>query len=215
MELIILLGAPGAGKGTHALRLAEARCIPQIATGDLLRQQVREQTPLGSQAKEFMDQGQLVPDVIVIKMIQERLSRPDVARGALLDGFPRTLAQAEALSRVVPPGVSIRVIALDVADELLLERLVGRRSCPGCGAAYHIRFAPPKQEGVCDRCQTTLIQRSDDKAETVAPRLKAFHEHTAPLLAYYAKQGLLSHVDASQPVEAVYRDLVQQLAAQP
>ena len=209
MEIVILFGAPGAGKGTHAIRLASALGIPKITTGELLRQHVQAGTPLGLAIKDYMDRGALVPDHLVIDMVAERLKEKDAAQGALFDGFPRTLQQAEALQRALPPEARIKVIALDVPDDLLIARIIGRLSCPACGAVFHEAFAPPKEVGICDRCHGDLMKRKDDVEETVRERLRVFHAQTAPLLEYYERQGVLIHVDARRPIEEIYQEIEQ------
>jgi adenylate kinase len=210
MRLLILLGAPGAGKGTHAVRLAAEEQIPHISTGDLLREQVRQGTALGQQAKGFMDAGQLVPDHLILSMLKERLSATDCSRGALLDGFPRTLPQAQELHRLMPDA-QVQVLELVVPDERIVERLTGRLSCPGCGAVFHRRNAPPRESGLCDQCGAALVQRNDDREETIRQRLKAFHQQTAPLSDYYRKIGVLHAIQADQSVAGVYEQILKHL----
>src|SRR4030043_1872364 len=190
---LILLGPPGAGKGTQAQRMVERYRIPQISTGDILRAAVKESTPLGTKAKGFMDQGQLVPDEIVIGIIEERLKAKDCHPGFILDGFPRTIPQAEALQPILTKiGKKIDyVINIEVESEELVRRLTGRRTCKNCGAMFHLLFQPTKKEGICDRCGGMLYQRSDDKEETIRTRLKEYERQTAPLIQYYQLQNTL------------------------
>ena len=193
---LILLGPPGAGKGTQAQMIVEHYHIPQISTGDILRTAVKEGTTLGKQAKAFMDQGQLVPDEVVIGIIDERLRALDCNPGFILDGFPRTIPQAEALQTILTKiGKSIdHVINIEVDSEELVRRLTGRRTCKNCGAMFHLLSYPPKQEGICDRCGGTLYQREDDKEETIRTRLKEYERQTAPLIQYYQLQNTLRSI---------------------
>lgn len=210
---LILLGPPGSGKGTQARRLAEKLGIPQISTGDILREAVRKRTPLGEQAKAYMEQGKLVPDEIVIGIIKERLGAGDCEKGAIFDGFPRTVIQAEALDRMME-GLGKRVdavIDIEVSDEEVLQRLTGRRTCRNCGAMYHVVFNPPRREGVCDLCGGELYQRDDDKEETIKNRLKIYREQTAPLKAYYEKKGILKKVKGEAPIEEVEGEILRVL----
>jgi len=202
---VIFLGAPGAGKGTQARRLAAGSRVPQVATGDMLREAVAEGTPLGREAKRFMDSGALVPDEVVIGLVDERLAKSDAARGYVLDGFPRTVAQAEALDGLLRRrGQALdRVIFFDVSRAELLRRLTGRRICRQCGTAFHLVSAPPKTAGRCDQCDGELYQRDDDAEGTVARRLDVYETQTAPLLDYYKKRGLLVRVAGEGPVEGV------------
>jgi len=208
---IILLGPPGAGKGTQAKKLTQEFAIPQISTGDMLRAAVKGGTPLGKQAKAFMDAGGLVPDEVVIGIVKERLAEPDCGKGFILDGFPRTIPQAEALDRVAKElGKEIRfVLSLEVDQDELMERLCGRRTCTGCGAMYHVTFNPPKAEGKCDKCGTALIQRDDDKEETIKNRLANYNEATAPLLDYYRNTGKIRSVMASGEIDAIFAGIVK------
>ncbi len=202
---IVLVGPPGAGKGTQAQMLKQAFSIPHISTGDLLRQAVREETPLGQQARTYMDKGELVPDELVTAMVAERLRHADCASGFLLDGFPRTIAQADALTGELT-GAGKRldgVVSIMVPRADLVERLSGRRVCRECGTMYHERFDPPKRPGVCDKCQGVLYQRSDDNAETVSARLVVYERATAPLLSYYRDRALLYEVDGRGTPEEV------------
>ncbi len=207
---LILLGPPGAGKGTQAKRLIDRYGIPQISTGDILRAAVREGTELGKTAKQYMDAGELVPDEVVIGIIEERLKEPDCAKGYILDGFPRTVAQADALTDVLARmGQSIdHVVSIEVPDEELVERLTGRRTCRNCGAMYHVKFSPPKKPGVCDKCGGELFQRDDDKEETIRARLKVYQDQTAPLIAYYEKAGLLRRVSGVGTVDEIYERIL-------
>ena len=195
---LILLGAPGAGKGTQAEVISEHLHIPTISTGNMIREALKSGTEMGLKAKEYMDSGRLVPDEVVIGIIRDRLAEPDCAGGFILDGFPRTIPQAEALDRM---GVAIdRVIDIEVADETIARRVSGRRVCPGCGASYHIDYKQPKQESICDRCGDTLVQRKDDHPDTVRERLQVYHEQTEPLKSYYAAQGKLVVVEGQEEV---------------
>jgi adenylate kinase len=195
---LILLGAPGAGKGTQAENIEKAKNIPQISTGNILKAAVKNGTEIGLKAKSYMDAGGLVPDDVVIGILKDRISEPDCKGGFILDGFPRTVPQADALEAM---GIVIdKVISIDVPDEKIAERLAGRRACPSCGATYHTEFKPPKVEGVCDKCGGELIIRSDDKPETVLDRLKTYHEKTAPLIDYYGKKGKLVTVAGQEEV---------------
>lgn len=207
---IIFLGPPGAGKGTQAKILVEKYGIPQISTGDMLREHVAKGTELGLKAKEYMEKGQLVPDVIILDMVKERLSQPDAQKGFILDGFPRTVAQAEALDKILEEmSKKIEfVLALIVPDEELVTRLTGRRTCKNCGMMYHIKFKPPKVEGKCDACGGELYQRADDNEETVRNRLKVYHEQTAPLIEYYKKKEVLFEVDGNKSIEEITQQLV-------
>jgi adenylate kinase len=193
--LIILLGAPGAGKGTQATEIVKEFGVVHISTGDMFRENFKNQTPIGKKAKGYMDAGQLVPDEIVIDMLRERLQKPDCEKGALLDGFPRTLAQAEALEAIIKDRYQPIVISLEVSDKTVVDRLTGRRYCQKCNAVYNTSFFPPKKEGVCDSCGTSLIIRPDDAENTVKDRLAVFHKQTGPLKEYYAKKGLLEEVN--------------------
>ncbi len=208
---IILLGPPGAGKGTQAKKLTQAFAVPQISTGDMLRAAVKNGTALGKQAKAFMDAGGLVPDEVVIGIVKERLAEPDCGKGFILDGFPRTIPQAEALDRVTKElGKEIRfVLSLEVDQNELMERLCGRRTCTGCGAMYHVKFNAPKAAGKCDKCGMALIQRDDDKEETIKNRLANYNNATAPLLDYYRNTGKIRSVMASGEIDAIYAAIVK------
>ncbi len=207
---LILLGPPGAGKGTQAERLVAKYQIPQISTGDILRAAVRDGTDLGKTAKSYMDSGGLVPDAVVIGIIEERLKEDDCANGYILDGFPRTVAQADALKNVLAGmGQAIdHVVSVEVPNEDLVERLSGRRSCK-CGAMYHVTFNPPKKEGVCDKCGGELFQRADDQEETIRSRLAVYEEQTAPLIAYYEKAGLLRRIDGVGSLDEIFGRIVE------
>ena len=198
---LILLGAPGAGKGTQAEILSKELGIPTISTGNILRAAIKEGTPTGLEAKHFMDQGRLVPDEIIIEIIHERVAADDCANGYILDGVPRTIAQAEALEKA---GIVFDdVVSLEISDEVIMDRMSGRRVCEHCGASYHVVAVPPKVEGVCDKCGGKLVRRKDDAPETVKQRLEVYHKETEPLKAFYAERGLLRSVDNQPSVEAV------------
>ena len=199
---IIFLGPPGAGKGTQAQRICAALDIPQISTGDILRRAIKEQTPTGLKAKSFIDEGKLVPDDVIIDIVKERLAQPDCAKGYILDGFPRTVPQAEALEQFATID---SVIELAVDDEHLINRLSGRRVCLKCGATYHVSMLGGKTKCACGE---ELIQRDDDKAETVLSRLSVYHAQTAPLIDYYAKLGLIRTIDGAQPMEACFEAIL-------
>ena len=207
---VILLGGPGAGKGTQAGFITEKYGIPQISTGDMLREHVAKGTELGLKAKEYMEKGQLVPDEIILSMVKERLSQPDAQKGFILDGFPRTVAQAEALDKMLEEmGRKIEfVLALIVPDDELVTRLTGRRTCKNCGMMYHIKFKPPKVEGKCDVCGGELYQRPDDNEETVRNRLKVYHESTAPLIEYYKNKGVLFEIDGTKSIEEITQEII-------
>lgn len=206
MKNIILLGPPGAGKGTQAQMISERYHIPQISTGDILRRAVKENTSLGMKAKEFMERGELVPDEIVIGIVEQRLKEPDCERGFILDGFPRTRLQAEALQTIldcIGKKVSY-VINIEVEDEELISRLSGRRTCRDCGAMFHLVFNPPKKEGICDRCGGSLYQREDDKEETIRTRLKEYKKQTAPLIDFYQWKKTLHSIHGIGNKEQIF-----------
>ena len=195
---LILLGAPGAGKGTQAEIICQKHSIPAISTGNIIREALKNGTEMGLKAKSYMDEGKLVPDDVVIGIIQERLAKDDCKNGFILDGFPRTIPQAEALDAM---GVEIdRVVSIEVPDEKIVERMSGRRVCEKCGASYHMLYKQPAKEDVCDTCGGTLIRRKDDAPETVLDRLKVYHEQTEPLKSYYAKSGKLRLVEGQEEV---------------
>lgn len=211
---LILLGAAGAGKGTQAQRLAARFGIPQVSTGDMLRAARREGTPLGKEAEKYMNEGKLVPDSVVIGLVEERLQAKDAAGGFILDGFPRTVPQADALDVVMKKlgRTPVRVVSVDVPESVLLERLGGRISCPKCGASYHQKFTPPKVANTCDSCNTVgLITRDDDKPEAIRKRLADYKTITSPLIDYYAKHDLLAHIDGVGELEVVLGRIVQSL----
>ncbi len=214
---LILLGPPGAGKGTQAQMISERYHIPQISTGDILRKAVRENTLLGMRAKEFMERGELVPDEVVIGIVEERLKEPDCERGFILDGFPRTRPQAEALQKILANiGKAINyVINIEVEDEELIRRLSGRRTCRDCGAMYHIYFNPPKNEGICDRCGGNLYQREDDKEETIRTRLREYNRQTAPLIEYYQGKRALHSIRGIGNKEQIFSQISNLLDRNP
>ena len=206
---LILMGLPGAGKGTQAEKIVEKYAIPHISTGDMFRSAIKEGTALGNEAKTYMDKGELVPDEVTIGIVKERLSKPDCEKGFLLDGFPRTVAQAEALERLLNElNTKLDyVLHVKVPTEKLSERLTGRRICPTCGATYHVEFNPPKQEGICDHDGTELIQREDDQPETVKNRLDVNIEQTQPLLDFYEDKGYLVAIDGDQDIDEVFNQI--------
>lgn len=210
---IVLLGGPGSGKGTQAKKLTERYGIPQISTGDMFRAAVREGTPMGQKAKTYMDKGELVPDDVVVGVVEERLSKPDLDKGYMLDGFPRTLPQAEALDKITEAqGKPLdHAILVEVPDEELMKRLTGRRTCtnPDCGKMYHVMFNPPKKEGVCDACGSELYQRDDDSEATIRERLNVYHEQTAPLIDYYEKKGILRRVEGVGDIDDIFGQIVK------
>ena len=206
---IIMLGAPGAGKGTQAAQIAEKYGIPHISTGDIFRANLKQGTPLGLKAKEYMDKGLLVPDELTCDLVVDRIAQPDAANGYVLDGFPRTIPQAEALTEALKArGEKVDyAIDVEVPDENIVNRMGGRRACVTCGATYHIEFNPPKVEGICDTCGGELILREDDKPETVQNRLKVYHDQTQPLIEYYQAEGVLREVDGTQDINKVFADI--------
>ncbi len=208
---IIMLGAPGAGKGTQAKKIADKYQIPHISTGDIFRANIKEGTELGKKAKSYMDQGQLVPDELTLELIMDRFQNPDCKDGYVLDGFPRTIPQAEALTEALAKkGETIDyAINVEVPDENIINRMGGRRACLGCGSTYHIVYAPTKTEGICDRCGEKLVLRDDDKPETVKNRLNVYHNQTQPLIDYYTKQGKLAEVDGTMGMEDVFGAIVK------
>lgn len=206
---IIMLGAPGAGKGTQAKKIAAKYGIPHISTGDIFRANIKNGTELGKKAKTYMDQGLLVPDELVVDLVVDRVNQEDCENGYVLDGFPRTIPQAEALDKALAAqGQKMDyAIDVDVPDENIVRRMGGRRACVGCGATYHLEYAPTRQEGICDVCGGELILRDDDKPETVLKRLGVYHEQTQPLIDYYKAQNILKTVDGTQPMEKVFADI--------
>ncbi len=208
---IIMLGAPGAGKGTQAKQIADRYHIPHISTGDIFRANIKNGTDLGKKAKEYMDQGALVPDELTCDLVMDRISQEDAKNGFVLDGFPRTIPQAEALDNALSK-INEKMdyaIDVDVPDENIVNRMGGRRACVNCGATYHIVSIPPKTEGKCDRCGSDLILRDDDKPETVQKRLAVYHDQTQPLIDYYKKQSILKTVDGTQPMDQVFAAIVE------
>jgi adenylate kinase len=207
---LMLFGAPGAGKGTQAKFLIEKYNIPQISTGDILRAAIADKTDMGMEAKKFMDAGQLVPDSTIIGIIKDRLKEADCKNGFILDGFPRTLAQAEALDSLMNDmKISLdKVISLNVPDSLIVGRISGRRVCSSCGASFHIEFQKPKQENICDYCNGDLIIRKDDNVDTVKSRLEAYHAQTTPLIDFYTKKGLFFELDGTKDVSDVTKDMI-------
>lgn len=206
---LVLMGLPGAGKGTQAERIVENYEIPHISTGDMFRAAMKEGTPLGLEAKSYIDKGELVPDEVTIGIVRERLSKADCEKGFLLDGFPRTVAQAEALEQMLE-GLNRKidyVINIGVDQSILMERLTGRRICKECGATYHLVFNPPAQEGVCDKCGGELYQRADDNEETVANRLEVNVKQSKPLLAFYETKGYLRNINGDQDINVVFGDI--------
>ena len=208
---IIMLGAPGAGKGTQAKKIAEKYQLPHISTGDIFRANIKGGTELGMKAKTFMDQGMLVPDEITIGMLMDRIGQEDCINGYVLDGFPRTIPQAESLTKALAErGEKVDyAINVDVPDENIINRMSGRRACLGCGATYHITFNPPVKEGICDTCGQELVLRDDDKPETVKKRLDVYHQQTQPLIDYYKNAEVLAEVDGTQPMDAVFQGIVE------
>ena len=207
---IIMLGAPGAGKGTQAKKIAAKYEIPHISTGDIFRANIKNGTELGKKAKTYMDQGLLVPDELVVDLVVDRVNQEDCSKGYVLDGFPRTIPQAEALDKALAAhGQKMDyAIDVDVPDQNIVQRMGGRRACVGCGATYHLEYAAPKKEGICDTCGAELILRDDDKPETVEKRLGVYHEQTQPLIDYYTKAGILKTVDGTVAMEEVFGAIV-------
>ena len=212
---IIMLGAPGAGKGTQAKKIAAEYGIPHISTGDIFRANLKNGTELGMKAKEYMDQGLLVPDELTCDLVVDRISEADAENGYVLDGFPRTIPQAEALSAALSKrGEKIDfAIDIEVPDENIIKRMSGRRACVGCGATYHLIYAAPAKEGICDSCGGELILRDDDKPETVAKRLKVYHEQTQPLIDYYSKEGVLKEISGTDGIDEIFENIKAVLEA--
>jgi len=210
---VVLLGPPGAGKGTQAKLLEEKFAAPQISTGDILRKAVAEQSVLGKQASEYIRRGELVPDQLIIDLVAERLKEKDCEKGFVLDGFPRTIAQAQSLEDILKKmGLALTcVLSVQVPHELIVERLSGRRTCKGCGALYHVVFDPPKAAGTCNRCGGELFQRDDDREETISNRLRVYDNQTAPLVSYYRERGLLKSIDGVGKVEDIGKRMIQAL----
>ena len=210
---ILLMGPPGAGKGTQAEKLTEILNIPHISTGDMFRKAIKEQTNLGKEAKSFMDKGELVPDEVTVGIVRDRIEEEDCAKGFLLDGFPRTVSQADSLEKMLKDlGIKLdSVINIEVPAEELIGRLTGRRICKSCGATYHMLFNPPKVEGVCDKCGGELYQRDDDTEKTAENRLQVYEKQTAPLLEYYNKTGLLVNINGNQSMEDVLKEILNVL----
>ena len=212
---IIMLGAPGAGKGTQAKQIADKYSIPHISTGDIFRANIKNGTELGKKAKQYMDQGALVPDELTCDLVMDRIQQDDCKNGFVLDGFPRTIPQAEALDAALGK-INEKMdyaIDVDVPDENIVNHMSGRRACLNCGATYHLISIPPKVEGICDRCGSEIVLREDDKPETVQKRLKVYHEQTQPLIDYYKNQGILKSVDGTQPMDEVFEAIVTILGA--
>jgi len=208
---IVLLGPPGAGKGTQAKSISNKYSIPHISTGDIFRKNISENTPLGIEAKSYMDNGQLVPDEVTINMVKDRLQQDDCKTGYLLDGFPRTVVQADALnSFLIERGEQLdTALLIKVPNEFILERMTGRRVCPSCGASYHVKFNPPTSEGKCDLCGSEVIQRKDDTVETVKERLDVYQKETQPLIDFYDEKKLLSAVDGTKAINEVFRGICE------
>ncbi len=207
---IIMLGAPGAGKGTQAKMIADKYKIPHISTGDIFRANIKNGTELGKEAKKYMDQGLLVPDELTVKILLDRVAQPDCANGYVLDGFPRTIPQAEVLDKALTE-LSDKIdyaINVDVPDENIINRMSGRRACLSCGATYHLVHIPPKKEGVCDKCGQPLVLRDDDKPETVKNRLQVYHDQTQPLIDFYTGKGVLKSVDGTRDMQEVFDAIV-------
>jgi adenylate kinase len=214
---IVMLGGPGAGKGTQAKRMAEAYGLPHISTGDIFRANLKSGTPLGTQVKQYLDAGKLVPDALTCEIVADRIVQADCAKGYILDGFPRSLPQAEEFQRLLGSrGNKLDVaINVDVTDAEIIDRLSARRSCPKCGAIYNLKFGPPKREGLCDACKdVALIQRQDDQEDTIRERLKVYHETTEPIIVYYEKQGILKTVSGTRSTpDAVFAKIEEIVAA--
>ena len=207
--IVILLGAPGAGKGTQGSLISKQFAIPQISTGDILRSEVKKSTELGRQAKNFMDKGELVPDDIIIEMMENRIRTSDCSNGFILDGFPRTVEQADALRKMLDKNSLDLNCALliDVPEDVIIERLTGRRVCPNCGEVYHLQYNPPKKDDVCDKCGAKLIQRDDDRKETVKNRLDVYNRSTAPLINYYERLGKLIKINGMGSIDKIFDDV--------
>ncbi|MFA6662465.1 MAG: adenylate kinase [Bacilli bacterium] len=210
---LIIIGPPGAGKGTQAALIKKQYNIPHISTGDMFREAIKNMTMLGLKAKEVIDQGKLVPDEVTINLVKERIAKPDCKNGFLLDGFPRTIAQAASFDKILH-DLNIKldaVIDMEVSDEIIINRIVGRRVCPNCGAGYHVTNLKPKREGICDVCGSTLIHRKDDTREIIKTRLSVYKNQTMPLLNYYKKQGLVKSFDGTRDIDVTFRNIVKTL----
>lgn len=207
--VLILMGPPGCGKGTQGKRLEERYKLPELATGDMLREAVKNKTPVGLKAKDFMDRGALVPDDVIIGVMRERMGKPDCANGFILDGFPRTVVQADALNALLKTLSKdiTAAVNLDVADEEVVKRLSGRRSCLSCGSTFHITFSPSKKEGRCDKCGAELVQRSDDHEGTIRSRLSVYRAQTAPLINFYDRMGRLKNVDGTGSIDEIFKTI--------
>ncbi|MEA4988898.1 MAG: adenylate kinase [Anaerovorax sp.] len=212
---LVLLGPPGAGKGTQATQIAEKYNIPHISTGDIFRKNVKEGTPLGKKAQEYMSKGELVPDDLVIELVEDRLTEDDCKSGFLLDGFPRTVYQAEKFDIYLKEKNSAidKVLDIDVEKDILIDRMIGRRVCKNCGATYHVKNMPPKKEGVCDVCGGKIYQRADDTLETVSNRLQVYLKQTSPLIDYYEKAGNIAHINGAGALDKVFSEVVEVLGA--
>lgn len=212
---IIMLGAPGAGKGTQAKMIADKYGVPHISTGDIFRANIKNGTELGMEARKYMDQGLLVPDELTVRILLDRVAAEDCSNGYVLDGFPRTIPQAEVLDKALAElgGKIDYAIDVNVPDENIVRRMSGRRACLACGATYHIEHVPSKEEGICDRCGNGLVLRDDDKPETVLNRLKIYHDQTQPLIDFYSEKGVLRTVDGTQPMQDVFDSIVSILGA--
>lgn len=213
---IILLGPPGAGKGTQAAGIVEKYNIPHISTGDIFRKNIKEGTELGKKAKEYMDQGLLVPDELTVGLVTDRISQKDCENGFMLDGFPRNVSQAKYLDEFLQnANISLdKVVNIEVDKSILVERAVGRRICKSCGATYHVEFNPPKESGVCDVCGGELYQRADDTEETVSKRIQVYLDETKPLVNYYSEQGIIANINGKQSIEKVFDDIVKSLGSE-
>lgn len=213
---IILLGPPGAGKGTQAAGIVEKYNIPHISTGDIFRKNIKEGTELGKKAKEYMDQGLLVPDELTVGLVTDRISQKDCENGFMLDGFPRNVSQAKHLDEFLQnANISLdKVVNIEVDKSILVERAVGRRICKSCGATYHVEFNPPKESGVCDVCGGELYQRADDTEETVSKRIQVYLDETKPLVNYYSEQGIIANINGQQSIEKVFDDIVKSLGSE-
>ena len=213
---IILLGPPGAGKGTQAAGIVEKYNIPHISTGDIFRKNIKEGTELGKKAKGYIDQGLLVPDELTVGLVTDRISQPDCEKGFMLDGFPRNVAQAQHLDKYLKEvGISLdKVVNIEVDKDILVGRAVGRRICKSCGATYHVEFNPSKVDGICDVCGGELYQRADDNEETVSKRIQVYLDETKPLVSYYSEEGIIANINGTQSIEKVFTDIVEALGSE-